>query len=155
MLQAGDFVDIEFSLDRKGSYETTYSKTGSFRVYAAGFDDYTFDKLYEELSDEMLIVSDYDSTSINGTITANKDGVMFTSIPYDKGFSVFVDGKETETIPIGDGGLIGVPVNEGTHQISFKYQVEGFNIGLILTSISIVGIIVYVFVDIKLKKNKL
>ena len=155
VLQAGDFVDIEFSLDRKGSYETTYSKTGSFRVYAAGFDDYTFDKLYEELSDEMLIVSDYDSTSINGTITANKNGIMFTSIPYDKGFSVFVDGEETETIPIGDGGLIGVPVSEGTHQISFKYHVEGFNIGLILTSISIAGIIVYVFVDIKLRKNKL
>ena len=74
---------------------------------------------------------------------------------YDKGFSVFVDGEETETIPIGDGGLIVVPVSEGTHQISFKYHVEGFNIGLILTSISIAGIIVYVFVDIKLRKNKL
>ena len=155
ILQAGDFVDIEFSLDRKGSYETTYSKTGSFRVYAAGFDDYTFNKLYKELSDEMLIVNDYDSTSLNGTITANKDGIMFTSIPYDNGFTAFVDGEETETIPIGNDGLIGVPVKEGTHKISFKYHVEGFNIGLILTSISIIGIIVYVFVDIKLKKNKL
>ncbi len=152
VLQEGNFVDIEFSLDRKGAYETTYSKTGSFRVYAASFDDYAFENIYNELSDEMLIVTDYDSTSLNGTINAKEDGIMFTSIPYDEGFTAFVDGNETELIPIGNDGLIGISVPQGEHQISFKYHVKGFNLGLILTIISLAGIVIYVFVDRKFKK---
>lgn len=153
VIKEGNFVDMEFSLDRKGAYETTYSKTGSFRVYAATFDDSIFDSVYNELSDEMLVVTDYDSTSINGTITANKDGIMFTSIPYDTGFTAYVDGEETELIPVGNDGLIGIYVKEGTHQISFKYHVEGFNIGLLITFISFLGIFIYAFVDKKLQKK--
>ncbi|WP_250278078.1 YfhO family protein [[Clostridium] colinum] len=153
LLQEGDFVDIEFSLDRKGSYETTYSKTGNFRVYAACFDNDIFNNIYNELSDEMLTVTDYDSTSLNGTITAKKDGIMFTSIPYDEGFSAFVDGEKTELIPVGNNGIIAIPVKEGEHQISFKYHVKGFNLGLILTIISIIGIIIYAFIDKKFKNK--
>ncbi len=153
VLQAGDFVDIEFSLDRKGAYETTYSKTGNFRVYAASFNQEVFENVYNNLSDEMLIVTDYDSTSVNGTINANKDGIMFTSIPYDEGFTPFVDGEETDLIPIGDGGLIGIKVPQGQHQISFKYHVKGFNLGLILTILSLIGIVAYVFIDKKLKNK--
>ena len=152
VLSAGDFVDIEFSLDRKGSYETTYSKTGNFRVYAGSFNEDVFDKIYEDLSDEMLIVTDYDSTSLNGTIKAKKDGLMFTSIPYDEGFTAFVDGIKTELVPVGNDGLIAIPVTAGEHEISFKYHVKGFNIGLILTIISLIGIIVYIFMDKKFRK---
>ena len=101
----------------------------------------------------MLIVTDYDSTSVNGTINANKDGIMFTSIPYDEGFTAFVDGEETDLIPIGDGGLIGIKVPQGQHQISFKYHVKGFNLGLILTILSLIGIVAYVFIDKKLKNK--
>ncbi|WP_317367528.1 YfhO family protein [uncultured Tyzzerella sp.] len=154
VLNAGSFVDIEFSLDRKGAYETTYSKTGNFRVYAASFDTDLFENIYNELSDEMLTVTDYDSTSLNGTINAKKDGIMFTSIPYDKGFTAFIDGIETELIPIGNDGLIGISVPEGQHQISFKYRVKGFNIGLLLTILSLVGIVAYIFIDKKLLLNK-
>ncbi len=151
VLQAGDFVDIEFSLDRKGAYETTYSKTGSLRVYAASFDSNLFEEIYNDLSDEMLTVTDYDSTSLNGTINAKEDGIMFTSIPYDEGFSAFVDGIETELIPVGNDGLIAISVPEGEHQISFKYHVKGFNLGAVLTIISLIGIIGYAFLDKKQK----
>ncbi len=162
VLQAGDFVDIEFSLDRKGAYETTYSKTGSFKVYAASFNDLVFENLYNQLSDEMLTVTDYDSTSLNGNITVENDGIMFTSIPYDEGFTVYVDDVKTEIIDIGrnyisnekTGGLIGIPLTEGKHKISFKYHVKGFNLGLILTIISLCGIAIYVFID-KQQKNSI
>ena len=163
ILNAGDFVDIEFSLDRKGAYEKTYSRTGSFRVYAGSFDEYTFDRIYDELSDEMLIVTDYDSTTVNGTINAKEDGVMFTSIPYDEGFTAYVDGVETPLLDIGKenldgeektGGLIGIPVTAGEHNITFKYHVKGFNLGLILSLASLAGIVAYAIIDKKLNKNK-
>lgn len=144
VLEKGNFVDIEFSLDRKGSYETTYSKTGNFRVYAATFDMESFENIYNDLEDEMLIVDEYDSTHLKGNITAKKDGIMFTSIPYDNGFTAFVDDNKTELIPIGNDGLIGIYVPEGEHTISFKYQVKGFKTGLLLSFISLIGIILYI-----------
>ncbi len=152
VLKEGDFVDMEFSLDRKGAYETTYSKTGNFRVYAASFNEDIFNKVYKELSDEMLIVTDYDSTSLNGNIIAKKDGIMLTSIPYDEGFTAFIDGEKTELLPIGNDGLIAIPITSGEHKISFKYKVKGFNIGLALTIISIIGIIFYIIQDKKYRK---
>lgn len=153
VVNKGDFVDIEFSLDRKGSYDTTYSKTGSFRVYAASFSDEVFDKVYKQLDDEILTVKDYDSTYVNGTINVQNDGIMFTSIPYDEGFTVYVDGQKTDIVPIGDGGLLGVPLTKGQHQIEFKYHVKGFNIGVFLSLLSVIGIIVYAYVD-KKKNNR-
>ena len=76
---------------------------------------------------------------------------MFTSIPYDEGFSAFVDGIETDLIPVGNDGLIAISVPEGEHQISFKYHVKGFNLGTVLTIISLIGIIGYAFLDKKQK----
>ena len=154
ILNAGDFVDIEFSLNRKGAYETKYSKTGKFRVYAATFDTQKFEEIYRDLEDEIFTVTEYDSTSLNGKIYAKKDGIMFTSIPYDDNFDAFVDGEKTELIPIGDKGLIGIKVQKGQHNISFKYNDRGFKKGLLLTIISLIGIVIYIFIDKKYKNKK-
>lgn len=153
ILEAGTNIDIEFSLNRKGAFDKTYSKTGSFRIYAGNFDEQLFKQMYANLEDEMYIVDSYDSTHINGTITANKDGIMYTSIPYDKGFSVYVDGEKVEPIALGDGGLIGVPLTQGTHSVSFEYQVRGFKLGLLLTGLSIIGVFLYYLYDKKKKAS--
>lgn len=155
IVEAGEIININFSLDRKGSYDRTYSKKGSFRVYAAGFDNDVFEKIYKELEDEMLIVDNYNSTNVSGKINVREDGVMFTSIPYDKGFSVFVDGEKSEIIPIGNDGLIGVPLNKGEHNIEFKYNVQGFYFGLLLSLTSLFGIILYSIIDKKNNNNKI
>ena len=56
-------------------------------------------------------------------------------------------------VSFGDGGLLGVPLTKGQHQIEFKYHVKGFNIGVFLSLLSVIGIIVYAYVD-KKKNNR-
>lgn len=142
IVQAGEIVEIEFSLDRKGSYEKTYSKTGEFSIYAGGFDTELYAELYKQLDDEILIVNDYNSKSLHGNIEVKNDGIMFTSIPYDEAFKVYIDGLEGEIIKIGEG-LVGVPLESGFYEIEFKYYPKGFNLGAIISMLSLFGIFLY------------
>ena len=57
---------------------------------------------------------------------------MYTSIPYDEGWEITVDGEKIEPEKIANA-FIGIPLSEGEHRIEMKYCPEGFVIGLILT----------------------
>ncbi len=151
-VEEGQVINIQFSLDRKGTYDKTYSKNGSFRVHSAGFEDDIYEMLYQDLEDEILIVEEYDSTYVKGIVTANQDGLLFTSIPYDRAFKAYVNGKEVPTLSIANNGLIGIDLSAGTHIVEFKYKPTSFTIGVILTLISILLIIIYSKYD---KKTRL
>ncbi|MBE6614666.1 MAG: hypothetical protein E7631_05095, partial [Ruminococcaceae bacterium] len=70
---------------------------------------------------------------ITGTITAAEDRTtVFTSIPYDAGWKVYVDGEETEVFCLMDA-LLGFSITPGTHEIQLKYRPDCVKYGLILT----------------------
>ena len=58
---------------------------------------------------------------------------MYTSIPYDEGWSVYVDGEEASITPICQDSLTGVLVEAGTHEVTFKYCPKGFVPGILIT----------------------
>lgn len=58
-----------------------------------------------------------------------KDQVVLTTIPYDKGWRAYVDGKEV-AIPTFKDAFLALPVSQGTHKIKFVFLPEGFKIGL-------------------------
>ena len=62
--------------------------------------------------------------TIEGTIDVKESGRLVFSIPADKGWKVYVDGKETETKPLSDA-LLAVPLQEGTHEILLRYTTPG------------------------------
>lgn len=88
-----------------------------------------------------------------GTLNAAEDSIIYTSIPYDKGWKVTVDGKEVsenDIVAVGDA-LLGVRVSAGNHSVKFKYTPRGIVIGL---GISVVTALILVAVAILLKKRK-
>ena len=64
---------------------------------------------------------------------------MFTSIPYDKGWIVKVDGKVVETRKIWNS-LLGFAITNGEHTIELSFIPEGWKIGV---AISIVSLFVF------------
>lgn len=149
IVEEGQEIKIEFTLDRKGEHEKTFRPSGSFRVFGAGFEEEVFDEVYSQLEDEMLIVNNYTSTTVEGKIVANSDGILFTSIPYDKAWKAFVDGEQVEVLKIANDGLIGINLEKGEHNIVFKYETSGLKLGIILTIISLIGLIGYIIYDKK------
>lgn len=50
----------------------------------------------ESIKDRTLSLDTVTSTYVKGTVTANEDGILYTSIPYYRGFTAYVDGKKTD-----------------------------------------------------------
>lgn len=50
--------------------------------------------VYETLSAEPLTLNSWTSSSLDGTVTASQQGLLMTTIPYDTGWTVRVDGTE-------------------------------------------------------------
>ena len=61
-----------------------------------------------------------ESDYIKGTIHADNNGIMMTSIPAS-GFEVYVDSEKTDYKVIA-GALMGVPLDKGDHVIEFRYN---------------------------------
>lgn len=107
-----------------------------------------FTEGYEILKNQSMEISTFKDTEITGKITAKEDGVLYTSIPYDTGWSVTVDGEkldEEELIRIGDA-LLGIHLSKGNHTLEFKYIPQGFTIGIGLTVFGIILLLVYLLI---------
>ena len=53
-------------------------------------------KEHEILDESPMEVTSYTSTSVDATITASTDGRVVTTIPYDTGWTVTVDGNTVD-----------------------------------------------------------
>ena len=99
--------------------------------------------------DELKII-EYDKKTFRTNINVQKQNqILYTSIPYDKGMTIFVDGKETKPIKIFNT-LIGIELSKGNHIIEFKYIPRGFKEGII---VSVIGIGLYILNGTKNKKR--
>ena len=78
---------------------------------------------------------------------------MYTSIPYDKGWSILVDGKAVVPRKMFDT-FLAVDISEGTHRISFSYEPEGLRTGAWITGVSAAVLGVTVLAGIGRKKKK-
>lgn len=91
---------------------------------------------YEKLSAEPWNLTSWTDSSLEGTISCKEAGTMFTTVPYDAGWSILVDGVEQKPEKILDA-FIGVPVTAGTHTIEMKYRPQGLNQGMVITFASL------------------
>ncbi len=108
---------------------------------------------YNILKGQSLNVEEFTDTKISGTVTAVEDGILYTSIPYDTGWSVTVDGEKLnseELIDIGKA-LLGINLSEGTHTIEFEYTPKGLKIGIYLSVAGIIILLLYIFIIRKKK----
>lgn len=100
---------------------------------------------YEKASD------DYFKGSIN---IADGDELVFTSIPYDKGWKVYADGEEIETKKLIDG-TVGFELTVGEHSLVMKYRPDCLYIGLAVSTIGLIAFAAEWVTCEKLRKKKL
>lgn len=122
--KAGDVFSVWSELGRVNS--------GDLRIYVGALDQDVFDRACELLQDEALEVTEFASRSLKGTIRVKKDGLMYTSIPCEKGWKVYVDGKRAELVPVLDA-FIGVRLPEGEHTVAFVYSPDHVYLAVFLS----------------------
>lgn len=77
---------------------------------------------------------------IQGTICVKKDGWFITSIPYDKHFKIYIDGKETEIQKVNTA-FLGCKIESGNHELKIIYHAPGTTTGKVLSLIGIAGFV--------------
>ncbi|WP_100065076.1 YfhO family protein [Miniphocaeibacter massiliensis] len=125
---------------------------GNYYCKLALLNEEVFQQGYEKLSSEIINIDEYSSSNIKGNITVLNDGYFFTSIPYNEGWELYVDGKKKKIVPYKEA-FVGAYLDEGNQKIEFKYKSPGFVEGMIITEISII-IITGLYSINKLKKLK-
>jgi uncharacterized membrane protein YfhO len=120
-------------------------------VYGYQLDVDAYKNMVKELADEQLEVTSYDSTSLEGTVTAKKDGLLFLTIPYSEGWHAWVDGKDAEITPVNDA-LMSIKLSAGKHDVRIEYIPAGFKPGLCITGASIVMIILLAAIPAVVRK---
>ncbi|MBQ9543662.1 MAG: YfhO family protein [Clostridia bacterium] len=144
----GDFEKGQ-TLTLRAQIDSVYIN-GYCNIQLAVFDRDLFLDGYELLNRSTLHMTKFEDTRIEGSVTAESDGVLYTSIPYEKGWTVTVDGEKAETFAIG-GAFVGVKgIKAGTHEVTFDYVPTGFVSGVILSAI---GIIVFIAACIVTRKH--
>jgi len=130
---AGEMLTLRCKLE-----ET--AKSGSANVFVYYLNPDILQAGYDALADEVLNVTSHDDTRIEGTVNVKKEGYLYLSIPYEEGWSVYVDGEEREMVCLMDA-MCGVRLEPGEHSVTLKYSPKGFVPGLIL-SIGTLGLLV-------------
>ena len=87
---------------------------------------------YEILSRQTLELQEITDTRISGSVTVQDEGRLILSVPAESGWTLWVDGQETEIEPYKDA-LISVHLDEGEHEILLRYRTPGLLAGGIIS----------------------
>ena len=124
--------------------------SGVVRLTAAQLDGEVMEELAQRMQENAWKLTSAKGNHLSGTIHAQEDQTLFFSIPYDKGWTVKIDGKKVQTKALGKAFLT-VKVPEGKHKISLTYISAGFKEGAIL---SIAGFVVFILIMAIFRRKK-
>ena len=133
-------------------YVTVYVGYNSYipnSYYMYSLNDKKLEESYKILKDNQLNITSFSEDNIEANIYT-ENNYVYTSIPYDDGWEVYVDGNKVETYKLADS-LLTFNIEPGTHKIVFKYVPKGFRVGLIGTITGILIIILSIVYDRKIK----
>lgn len=110
-----------------------------------------FSQVVDEISKNAVSIYNANDGNIKANYSADSDGYIMLSVPYDKQWRVFVNGQKVET-QTGAEALMVVPVKEGKNNIEMTYQTKGKTTGIIL-SVATFTIIVAVCIISKIVRK--
>ncbi len=131
-----DYINIELHFDNEEE-----NLINNVRIYYYSINDDKFIEAYQILNKEKINITSFKDDYIAGNINVLDDKTIFTSIAYDEGWKVFIDGIETDFYKIADS-YIGFDIKGGNHKIEFKYYPKGLKLGVIISVFSVISIII-------------
>ncbi len=111
-------------------------------------------QIHNTLSQSQMEVEEYADGYVKGNVTVPEERtVLFTSIPYDEGWTVWVDGIEKEAIAVVGDAFLALELEPGYHELEFEYEAPGLKAGMGISAVSI-GIYIALIVTVCVKEKK-
>lgn len=115
-----------------------------------------YEECMADLADnpQLIVNEEYTEDNLTGTMeTASESTMIMTTITYDEGWHVYVDGEKVEIYQTL-GALIAFDVEGGgEHNIELKYMPTVYKLGITLTITGIAIFVVICCIDFVLKKT--
>ena len=126
-------------------YVTTTDSVQIGSDKATGITVYMLDtNIYKQVCDTLskngFIIDSWSNTQFQGTVHCDYNGTFMFSVPFDKGWIIYIDGKKAETYPIANA-LLGTDITQGSHEVQLKYIPVNLIKGCIITILSILILI--------------
>lgn len=125
----------------------SYKAVGDARILSYPvlyyFDNDAFNEDIEKLKNNQLEITKMGNTYVKGKINVEDNNVLFTSIPYESGWTLKVDGKKTKIIPVARA-FLGAKLPKGEHKIELEYHTPGLLIGIITSIIGLILTILFI-----------
>ena len=174
-----NYVPMGFTYDyyvTEATYETSIKTLRSNLLLRAlvleDEDVKAYGQYLTELSEDMLNDLHYDSytqdcadrrahscsvfqmnnAGFHAEITMDKANLVFFSVPYDDGFTAYVNGEKTDILQV-DEGLMAVLCPAGASSIDFVYQAAGLSASRVVTAVAIPVWVVYVAYFVRRKRR--
>ena len=112
----------------------------------AMLDDLHYDSYTQDCADRRAhscSVFQMNNAGFHAEITLEKQNLVFFSVPYDDGFTAYVNGEKANILRV-DEGLMAVLCPAGTSSIDFVYQAAGLSASRVVTAVAIPVWVVYV-----------
>ena len=122
-----------------------------FKPSIALFNEESFSKLYNKLSQNKLSDISEDGQNIYAKLDTGVSGKLYISLPYDEAWVVYIDDKKVEKERYLGG--IGVNVEAGSHTLRMEFHPVGAWIGIAISITTLIIIILCSLVSYKLKHN--
>lgn len=141
-------LDLGYTEDGYTTCTITFPQAGTFilddlQIWCQPMGNYADE--VNALREEVLENVEINWRGLTGDISVSNDKILCLSIPYDSGWSAYVDGEKVELLQ-ANTAFMAVELEVGNHHVELKYWTPGLTGGIILSGaglVSFIGLIIY------------
>lgn len=122
-----------------------------FEVYQ--LNEKVVQQAFDTLNAQTMQLTDMTDRKIEGKIQVQNAGRLILSVPADEGWTLYVDGKETEIEPLADA-LVGVHLEKGSHTIKLCYTTPGVKAGAGFSLGAVVLFMISAYVSTRIRRKR-
>ena len=165
--------DIFISRSSKGTYFSqvyrlgTFNKGDTIKVTVTseddkftfldarfGYFDYAvFDSQFSKIDRDKVIVNEAVDGYVDLTTNISDSEMVITTVPYEKGWTLKIDGQEAEIIPYQEA-FVAFNVPSGSHRCELSFIAPGFKGGAVISAAGIAGLILFIAADHAMTKKR-
>ncbi|MCH5324462.1 MAG: YfhO family protein [Eubacterium sp.] len=124
---AGETLEVRLDLRRSD----LYYKQPQFAVYDPQAETNAIAALNAMNTD--TTVERISGTEVKISVNADTAKTLFTTIPYENGWDIYIDGKKTDPMTVLNGSLFALNVGSGRHTVEMKFTPAGYPMAIFTT----------------------
>ena len=146
---AGSAVTVKLTLKS----ENLYLKNDENYFYY--FDVQAYNEVMDILAKEQYQIESFSETHFDGSFTTSKQSTtVLTTIPYDKGWKIFVDGERVPLTKSLDALISFEIEGSGTHRVEMAYSPRPVVLGSVISAVSLLTYGAIVITDMRIQKRR-